>query len=299
MVDWGYISELINMREVKLNPHEPWDRDTMSYNGGLTLDVVLDLDMPEATGEWDWRDISGIATMDDIRSNPGRPWNRRSLSYNRDLTIDVVTDLVMPEATDTWRWEGISSVVPIQDVRDNPLLTWDMDGLSNNKQITINDIFTLVLPNSTHPTDLRRYDDEYFYSDDEWAVRGWNDQLITPTPYWNWSNLSTTLPSSVINANPDLPWRREYIWNDEQVLPLTRDIILADTNESYHWDDIVRAEGITMRDLLYMDLPNVRGEIDWSYVAENFPIEDVRSNYRTNYLDEVGLNPGAALDDFL
>lgn len=245
----------------------------------------------------DWRYISEFISMREVLLNPDEPWDLNAMSYNEDLTIDIVIGPTLPNATGIWDWEVISEVVPLQDVRDNPDLTWNMNGLSNNKDITLNDVFTLVLPRSWYPTDYRKYDPDYEYSDGAWAVRGWDDTISTPTPYWNWNYLSRSIPRSDIDANPHLPWRRSHMRPRQQDtgVQLTKDIILADTNQAYHWDDVIRADGMTIDILKNLRLPNAIGEIDGSYVAEHYPVEDVRAEE----LEDIEYNPGAILDDFL
>lgn len=49
--DWEWICEYINIQEVINHPGEPWDREYLSHNRTLTVDMI-NIDMPNSRGEW-------------------------------------------------------------------------------------------------------------------------------------------------------------------------------------------------------------------------------------------------------
>lgn len=56
---WYHISKHIDMDDVRIHRIRPWNRDGLSRNPGITLDIVNDVYMPNASGHWDW-DIMNV-----------------------------------------------------------------------------------------------------------------------------------------------------------------------------------------------------------------------------------------------
>jgi hypothetical protein len=154
-VDITILSRVAPMKMVEEFNHLEWNRDIMSRNTNITLDIVKKVYLPNARKKWDWYHISMGSSMQDVIDNPNEPWDREGLSENENITLKVINDVDMPNATGKWEWYNISSNVPIQDVINNPNEKWDRRNLSYNRGLTPDMVRNLVLPNATSKWDTK------------------------------------------------------------------------------------------------------------------------------------------------
>lgn len=137
----------IDIMEVVNDPTKKWDRDLLSKNKGLTIEIIEDLEMPYAIGEWNWNYISQYIDIKYVYEYPCIGWNRIYLSMNESLKIDVVKFLDMPYATGPWCWDYISQYINIGEYYKYPNEKWKYMEMSCNKSLTIRDLkFMGILP---------------------------------------------------------------------------------------------------------------------------------------------------------
>lgn len=132
---------------IRDNPHLQWCREGLSENEQITLDDVLNLDLPNSVGEWNWMHLSSLISMDDVRSNPDLTWNRLGLSRNKQLLVDDINHLELPNGSESWDMAMISTYIDIEEIRLNPDLKWDKFWMCNNKSITMDDVKRMELYN--------------------------------------------------------------------------------------------------------------------------------------------------------
>lgn len=196
--NWYDISHYINIQEVINNPNKPWDRYSLSFNKGITLDIAENLVMPYATHSWlyeyficnenpvqfynktgainimspnityslllqlmypiDWTSFSTTVNISEVWKHPSLQWDKVGLSCNKQLTINLIDNLVLPNAVNDWDWDYISQSINIQEVINNPNKPWSKKYLSANEDITYHIVNYLSLPNATD-----EWADEYLY----------------------------------------------------------------------------------------------------------------------------------------
>ena len=69
---------------------ETWDRGGLSWNKGITIDLIHKLVLPRATGDWNWYYISQFTSISDVYKYLDKPWDRRGLSKNKGVRIDLL-----------------------------------------------------------------------------------------------------------------------------------------------------------------------------------------------------------------
>jgi hypothetical protein len=57
--------------------------------GGITVDLIENLIMPNATGEWNWESISMYISTKEILLYRDYRWYRGSLSHNKGITLHI------------------------------------------------------------------------------------------------------------------------------------------------------------------------------------------------------------------
>ena len=68
-------------------PDETWDREGLSWNKGITIDLIRKIVLSYATSHWDWYYISESISITNVYRYPDEPWDREGLSLNKDLAI--------------------------------------------------------------------------------------------------------------------------------------------------------------------------------------------------------------------
>lgn len=87
---WNILSEHVDIRYIRDNPHLPWCRYGISSNTEVTLDDVLSLDLSSATDEWNWYRLSTNIDIKVIRDNPEQPWSKTGILENKGITLDDI-----------------------------------------------------------------------------------------------------------------------------------------------------------------------------------------------------------------
>lgn len=280
MSDWFDISSGVPIRLVREHPLLPWDRDGLSSNKGITVDDVLHLDLPNASGVWDWFYLSMYVPMHDVRINTDQPWNLLGLSNNKELTVDDILNLTLKNATREWKNTSISSSISIVEVRDNPDYKWDLFWLCNNKDITMDDVSRFNLHNwygLSFSLDMKEilvnisegWDREGLSQNKDISVRIMEMMDEEEETYDDWHPYYMSkyiLPQDVIDY-PDMIWHMERLrYNDKLTVDhlisgdikcdwysvsRNTDIEFIRANTKYPWckDGLIKNEGVTLNDL--------------------------------------------------
>ncbi len=275
------LSRRIHIQEIMDNPSFKWDKECISSNNTVTLDVI-DIEMSNATGEWSIDDLSESIAIEEIRANMGRDWPLYHLSWNPGIMIDDV--MYMKEDDDDWHWTGLSSVINISDIKANLHLPWRRSGLSFNDGVTLD----LVMDLNTRDTDnscinsnaLSRHvpldDIKKDIHSSYWTVYGLCQRkdmtleiLGDMEPYWN--ILSEHIDIRYIRDNAHLPWCREGMSSNV---------------------------GVTLDDVLSLDLPNATDGWDWFRLSSVIDIKVIRDNHDLPWSKRGMLeNRGITLED--
>ena len=100
--DWYSISYIIPISEVYDNPNETWNKNGLSQNKGITIDLIHNLVLPNARSMWHWFDISQNISVSEVYKYPDEIWHREGLSQNKGITIDLVHNLILPNTRGQW-----------------------------------------------------------------------------------------------------------------------------------------------------------------------------------------------------
>jgi hypothetical protein len=185
--DWSSISSNINMNDVRKYPHFPWDRDSLSCNSNLELDIH-DMYLPNAVGEWIWRNICCDISMSQVIKYKDRKWDRLRLSTNENLTIDVV-HMDLPNAVGEWNWDDISENISIEEVKKHPDQPWSRYALYVRHDTDDNDISYTMNYIRSHRDEQYNKEDLYWYPNIEIDVLDmpnmvgeWNMSILCSMP---------------------------------------------------------------------------------------------------------------------
>lgn len=74
-------SRYVSMEDIKRYPHYPWNKNNLSLNRNLTMDIVK-MNLPNMTGKWNWHYIlKDKQLIQDTTINIGEGINKRLLRY--------------------------------------------------------------------------------------------------------------------------------------------------------------------------------------------------------------------------
>lgn len=184
---------------VKNHPDKAWNFQKMIHLPHFNMSWVDEFPFQF----WDWNELSKKATIKDLNRYPYFYWNWRILTEN----------------------------IPMRDIMDNPDHTWDFASM-NIKPITVDHIPFFRMFKTRIPQwkwhhharnlnwsalresldlpwiwDIKHVKIDEFTYDDVWII-----QLISDL--CDWIHLTINVPIDIINAHPELPWRRDYLqWN--------------------------------------------------------------------------------------
>jgi hypothetical protein len=135
---WDFISRAIDIRAVIDHPDRTWNREWLSMNKEITIDLIDNLELPNAVDdEWCWRFISQYIDIKEVYDHPDRPWDKDGLSRNKGITIDLIDNLVMSNVVEEWNWDLLQERCPITDYIRYPDKKWSKEVLSRNPNIKI------------------------------------------------------------------------------------------------------------------------------------------------------------------
>jgi hypothetical protein len=143
--NWHQISEHIPMEDVVNNPDLLWNKSYLSMNKNICMKVI-NMNLPNTTGEWLWNIISRYIQMEDVIKYPNEKWDASYLSMNKNISIDVIR-MNLPNLIEEWNWEDISYNIAIEQVIKYPNETWDKSYLSRNENISM-EVVNMDLPNA-------------------------------------------------------------------------------------------------------------------------------------------------------
>lgn len=119
------------MEDVINHPDLPWNRESLSMNKKICIDVVITY-LPNATNDWRWNYISQYIKIEDVRNHPHLPWNKDKLSYNENMKIDILS-ISLPNATGEWN----NNLYRYMDIADFRILRTSRENLSNCRNLSI------------------------------------------------------------------------------------------------------------------------------------------------------------------
>lgn len=93
------------------HPEYRWNRAFLSLGRRLVYKLI-DVNLPNAIGEWNWRYISKYVPIDYIVQYSLLPWNKYSISDRTDLELHIL-NIDMPNATGEWNLINIYSKLNI------------------------------------------------------------------------------------------------------------------------------------------------------------------------------------------
>ena len=227
--DWGYLCWYVPIEDVLENPEEPWRKNELSWNRGITLDIKRKIDTLDIQGDWLWNLLSQNIPMEDVLRNPEEPWNRAGLSQNSGMSLDISREIDTLNVQGEWKWKLLSQNIPIEEVLRNPALPWDRVGLSLNPGITIDAgkrLDIMHVPRATGGWDWLfismsvPIEDVLTYPRKPWDKkyvpmnRGITMDImhridtLNIQGEWDWHILSRNIPMDDVRANPEEPWCR-------------------------------------------------------------------------------------------
>lgn len=219
-------SSKIDMNVVRKHNKLPWDRRELSNNPGIRMSDALDLELPNAVGEWYMYNITNRITLEDLAKYNTYPWRRFQLTMLKNFNIQMLS-IDMPNATDLWDWHYISERASIEDILNNKDLPWNKRGFSFGKNGIDLYHMNLDLPNAVKDWDhmmlsrgttidlLRKYP-MYQWDRSQISHYGYRnfhiDMMTLDLPNatgewkWDWDRISENVSMDTIIENPHLPW---------------------------------------------------------------------------------------------
>lgn len=220
-------SSCIDMNVVRKYNKLPWNKNKLSYNIGLRMSDVIELDLPNAIDDWSmYYILTFLVTLEDVIKYNTYPWNRLTMSYSKNFDIKIVY-VDMPNAINAWHWHSISEHASIEDVINNPDLPWDRSGFSFGKNgmelyhmnldlpNAVNDWCHVMLSREASIDMLRKYPN-YEWNRTQISYLGHRnfhiDMLTMDLPNaigkwnWDWNRISHDVSMDVVMNNPNLPW---------------------------------------------------------------------------------------------
>lgn len=152
----SHLSSKVDIIDVLNNSHLQWCKRGLSSNKGITLDIVLNHNFPNATDDWDitalshfikdatntpyeWFIKSRYSNINDVLHNPHLPWDRKGLSMNSSLILDVVDNLYLPNAVNDWDWSLMTKYINRTEIVNNKDRRWIKDSLYSNSTMRRDD----------------------------------------------------------------------------------------------------------------------------------------------------------------
>jgi hypothetical protein len=137
--NWHKISRNISMEEIINNPNEIWDKEHLSKNKNITIEVI-NMNLPNSAGEWSWVFISKYISMEEIINNPNEKWYREGLSYNKNISMKVI-NMNLPNATGEWNKDYLLNTrlgkVRNIPIRNKPIYSLPRYLMSRERNISI------------------------------------------------------------------------------------------------------------------------------------------------------------------
>jgi hypothetical protein len=256
------LSSLVSMKDVRRYYRLPWDRNNLSCNPNIEIDVVK-MDLPNAVGEWNWLSICIYVRSEDVINNPNERWDKSMLSWNENICMEVI-NMDLPNATGDWKWSPISSNIRMNDIILYPDYPWNRQRLSINQHIDIERIFQV--PSDTFVSKWCKWNLSELIHDGYLDV-SIVDREIDSSSNYNWSSISNGVSIESVIRYPHYPWDRKNLSMNEKLdidildleLPNSVDEfdipkILARTH-IHKWKDILRHE---------LDIGMCKGiSVDW------------------------------------
>jgi hypothetical protein len=84
------------MEDVIKYPNERWDRDNLSQNNNICMDVIR-MNLPNATEDWNWECISRRISLEDVIKYPNEKWDKEHL-YANELVSNSIVDIILSES---------------------------------------------------------------------------------------------------------------------------------------------------------------------------------------------------------
>ncbi len=132
---------------------------------------------------WNWRIITSNTSINDIMNHLELPWDFAAMNFNIITEDDIPFFKMYEQHIPIWKWKYFAQDLTWKALKMSMDLPW------------IFDIFDVQI--ST----------EEFMPEDVWILRAYENLC-------DWVKLTIQVHIDIINANPELPWRMDYIqWN--------------------------------------------------------------------------------------
>jgi hypothetical protein len=218
----------------------------------MSIEVLMELDLPNATDNWNMYKLCKIVSMKDVIKYRYAEWDKSLLSRNPNLSMTVIT-MKLPNSLENWNWTCISRTrSSVDDVISYPHLPWNLTALSSNTKVDISQLIHTILPNATGQLDWRR--------------------------------ISKIVSMSTILSYPHLPWSGIGLYNnnniDVDILDLSIDTsyltkVISERTHISKWRSILRykhslhqCKGITPLWIDIIEKKSIyknRSEVNWKY----------------------------------
>lgn len=130
---------------------------------------------------WNWRILTENIPMKDIMNNPDHPWDFTSMNIKPITTEHLPFFRMFKNRIPQWKWHHHARNLNWSALRKSIDLPWIWD--------------------------IEHVKIDEFTNDDVWIIQIMSDLC-------DWIQLTINIPIRIINENPGLPWRRDYLqWN--------------------------------------------------------------------------------------
>ncbi len=134
--NWYGLSFSLDMKEILADISGGWDREGLSQNKDISVDIMEIMDEEEETYD-DWHPyyMSRYIEPQDVIDYPDMIWHMERLENNDKLTVDhlISGDIKCG-------WHSVSRNTDIEFIRANTKYPWCKDGLIENRGITLDDL---------------------------------------------------------------------------------------------------------------------------------------------------------------
>lgn len=258
--EWQYtsLSTHINIDIIRSNLGMRWCKYWMSWNKGLTIEdiVELDLKLNNTSGYWNWDIISRHIIPEEILKHPEYKWQLENLIKNERMTYEVMCKLgynreYLIDYINNTNYFGFSSII------HNPKLIWFGEPTY--------DIICKTFPNISKTTygleilsETLNIKEIALHHEVRWKDRYLSRNKTLTVEYiknninrrWNWKQISMNISMDEIRRNPLMPWCKEGLsYNTGLTL---RDIELLSYDR---WDILMRnIFPMTWNNMAYQDI---------------------------------------------
>lgn len=249
------LSSHINIDIIRSKPYIRWCKHWMSWNNGLTLKDIDELNhkLKDTTGQWDWDIISRHITPEEILKHSELNWKLEHIINNKYMNYDIMYKLGYSREDIINYIKNVNTSV-FSSVILNPKLIWEdiptYDIICETFPIISRTIYGIeILPQALNIGEIAlhrevKWLDRYLSRNKTLAVEYIKNNINRS---WNWKQISMNIDINEVRRNPSIPWCKEGLsYNIGLTL---RDIELL----SYDRGDILMRNALPM--ILHNNMP--------------------------------------------